>query len=69
MQLSCNSVGAGMGTCALIGPIQMVINTQDKLMGWLGSTLLCVVIPALMVFLIDLLFRKLNWIKKGDLEI
>lgn len=69
MKLSCNSVGAGMGTCALIGPIQMVINTQDKLMGWLGSTLLCIVVPALLVFLIDLLFRKLNWIIKGDLEI
>lgn len=69
MKLSCNSVGAGMGTCAIIGPIQMVINTQDKLMGWLGSTLLCIVVPALLVFLIDLLFRKLNWIKKGDLEI
>jgi uncharacterized membrane protein len=69
MKLSCNSVGAGMGTCALIGPIQMVINTTDPLMGWLGATTLCFVAPGLLVFLIDLLFRKIGWIKKGDLSI
>lgn len=69
MGLTCNSVGAGMGTCALIGPIQMVINTPDPLMGWLGATLLCIVIPAATIFGIDLLFRKLKWIKEGDLKI
>lgn len=69
MGLVCNSVGAGMGTCALIGPIQMVICTENTLMGWLGATLICVVIPAAGVFLIDLLFRKLNLIKQGDLAI
>ena len=48
--LECNSVGAGMGTCALIGPIQVVLNTPDLLKGLLGATLLCVIVPAGMVF-------------------
>lgn len=69
MGLACNSVGAGMGTCALIGPIQMVVSTENPLMGWLGATLICVVVPVILVFLIDLLFRKLNLIKPGDLAI
>ena len=69
MGLTCNSVGAGMGTCALIGPIQMVINTPDPLMGWLGAILLCIIIPAISVFGLDFLFRKLKWIKEGDLAI
>ena len=69
MGLTCNAVGAGMGTCALLGPIQMVLTTADPLMGWLGATLMCVIIPAIGVFGIDLLFRKLNLIKKGDLAI
>ena len=69
MKLSCNSVGAGMGTCALIGPIQMVINTTDPLMGWLGAIIICFVAPAVLVFLIDLIFRKIGWVKKGDLSI
>ena len=69
MGLTCNSVGAGMGTCALIGPIQMVINTPDPLMGWLGAILLCIIIPAIGVFGLDFLFRKLKWIKEGDLAI
>ena len=67
--LECNSVGAGMGTCALIGPIQVVLNTPDLLKGLLGATLLCVVVPAGMVFGLYLLFLKLGWIKKGDLAI
>lgn len=69
MGLSCNAVGAGMGTCALLGPIQMVIATPDPLMGWVGAILMCVIIPAIGVFGIDFLFRKLGWIKEGDLAI
>ena len=72
MGLSSSAVGAGMGTCALIGPIQMVITTSEAgnpLMGWLGATLLCIIVPAISVFAIDLLFRKLGWIKEGDLKI
>ena len=67
--LECNSVGAGMGTCALIGPIQVVLNTPDLVKGLVGAIGLCVVVPAGMVFGLYLLFLKLGWIKEGDLAI
>lgn len=69
-QLQTSKEGAGMGTCALIGPLTTILEMQDNLlMAILGVLLLMIIGPALIVFLIDLLFRKLNWIKKGDLAI
>ena len=69
-QLQTSKEGAGMGTCALIGPLTTILEMQDNLlMAIIGVLLLMIVGPALFGFLIDLLFRKLNWIKKGDLAI
>ena len=68
--LETESAAAGMGTCALIGPLSTILNmTNNPLMAWLGVIILMIAGPALLVFLIDLLFRKLGWIKKGDLAI
>lgn len=68
--LKTESAAAGMGTCALIGPLSTILNmTNNPLMAWLGVIILMIAGPALLVFLIDLLFRKLGWIKKGDLAI
>ncbi|MFA5421496.1 MAG: PTS sugar transporter subunit IIC [Bacilli bacterium] len=69
-QLETNYAAAGMGTCALIGPLSTILEmTDNPLMAWLGVLILMIGAPALLVFLIDLLFRKLGWIKKGDLAI
>jgi len=68
--LHTTSAAAGMGTCALIGPLSTILEmTENPLSAWLGVILLMLIGPALLVFLIDLLFRKLGWIKKGDLAI
>lgn len=68
--LRTTSAGAGMGTCALIGPLSTILEMTDyPLSAWLGVILLMLVAPAALVFLVDLLFRKLGWIKKGDLAI
>ncbi|MCI2111811.1 MAG: PTS sugar transporter subunit IIC [Bacilli bacterium] len=61
-----DSVGAGMGTSGLVG----LINTFD-VMGYdpaaIGEILaVCVAAPILLTWLLDLLFRKIGWIKKGD---
>lgn len=69
-QLQTSKEGAGMGTCALIGPLTTILEMKDNLlMAFIGVLLLMIVAPVIIVFLIDLLFRKLNWIKKGDLAI
>jgi uncharacterized membrane protein len=65
-QFKTDSVGAGMGTSGLVG----LINTFDAMNydGWAIVEVLaiCVLAPIILTFLIDLLFRKLGWIQKGD---
>ena len=68
--LRTTAAGAGMGTCALIGPLSTILEMDDNpLMAWLGVLALMIVGPAILVFGVDWLFRKFGWIKKGDLAI
>ena len=62
------SVGAGMGTCGLVGPL----NFFDAFnYNWLVIVIVLSVIVAsgVLVFLVDLLFRKTGWIKEGDFSL
>ncbi|MCR4898027.1 MAG: PTS sugar transporter subunit IIC [Acholeplasmatales bacterium] len=61
-----DSVGAGMGTSGLVG----ILDTFD-VMGYKPLAIIevlgiCVVAPIALVFGLDLLFRKIGWIQKGD---
>ena len=63
------SVGAGMGTSGLVGPLNFLsANNYDwvLLLEILGFA---VVAPVVLVFALDLLFRKIGWIKKGDFSL
>ncbi len=66
-RLPCEGVAAGMGTCGLVGPIGIISAspTRDAWF-WVGLVLLCIVLPAVLSFLFDLLFRKIGWVKDGD---
>ena len=69
-KLECDAVGGGMGTCGLIGPINTILAMEgNPVMAWSGMITLCIVGPIVLVGLIDFVFRKLNWIKDGDLAI
>ncbi len=70
------AINSGMGTCGFLGPIGIIlgwfggeypgtVNSFD----WLGLVLICFVIPAVGCFFLDLLFRRLGWIKAGDLKL
>lgn len=61
-----DSVGAGMGTSGLIGPLNTFASMNYDWKSILIVLAFTVVTPAILVFLIDLLFRKIGWIKKGD---
>lgn len=61
-----SSVGAGMGTCAFVGQLESFSAMQYDLASCLYFVLFTVIVPLILVFLIDFLFRRLNWIKKGD---
>ena len=62
------SVGAGMGTCGLVGPL----NFFDAFnYNWLLIVIVLSIIVSsgVLVFFIDLLFRKLGWFKEGDFSL
>jgi len=70
LRLECMGASAGMGTAGLVGQIGTidsmgVANWQV----WVGIFGLMIVLPGVLVFFIDLLFRKLGWIKEGDLTV
>jgi uncharacterized membrane protein len=68
-EISSSSVGAGMGTCGLVGVLQTLEYMQYSWKSFLAVGLFCLALPAGLVFGLDLLFRKVNLIKKGDLAI
>lgn len=68
-QLQTNSVGAGMGTCALVGPFT-VVATMNGSLWWqlvLEMAILYLLIPALLASLISAWMRKKNWIRPDDM--
>ena len=62
------SVGAGMGTCGLVGPLNFFDAFNYH---WLVIVLVLSIIAGsgVLVFLLDLLFRKLGWFEKGDFSL
>ncbi len=78
MQLYSEPINAGMGTCGLVGPIGIVLGWLDPANGytaavtwfdWLGLALICFILPAVLSLLFNAAFRKLGWIKKGDMKL
>lgn len=63
-------VASGMGTCGLVGPIGVMASEGfGSPMSWIGMLLICIVIPVVLTPLIALPFRRLGWIKPGDLKL
>ena len=77
-------VAAGMGTCGLVGQIGVwtgwVSPSEQALANgaaavtpgaaeWLGLILVSFVLPAVLCWAFGLLFRKIGWIKEGDLTL
>ena len=69
-QLENVPIGAGMGTCGLVGPFGIITAMPEggtKM--WIGILLVCFILPAILTWIFGEIFRKLNWIKEGDLKI
>ncbi len=84
MEMNGAEVNSGMGTCGLCGPIGVWTGWLEPSatalkngaaaisptgFDWLGLVLICVVLPAVLTPLIAIPFRKLGWIKDGDLKL
>lgn len=77
MQKNGTPVSSGMGTCGFVGQIGVYsgwINdiangskTAITSMDWIGLVLICFILPAVLCPLINMICRKLGWVKDGDL--
>lgn len=67
LNIQCNAVGSGMGTAGFVGPLSAI-----DVMGnhyWIPLLLVDIVAPALICYAIYKAFRKLNYIRSGDLKL
>jgi uncharacterized membrane protein len=72
-------VASGMGTCGMVGPIGVYAGWVHDVasgakaaitgMDWLGMALICIILPAVLTWLIGIPCRKLGWIRDGDLKL
>jgi uncharacterized membrane protein len=66
LKLICPGASAGMGTAGLVGQIGTFSAMGNTWQTWIGIFVLQIIAPIALVFGIDLLFRKIGWIKDGD---
>ena len=84
MEMNGAPINSGMGTCGLCGQIGVwtgwLAPSEEAIakgaaaiapgaMDWLGLVLICFVIPAVLCPLINGIFRKIGWVKDGDLKL
>lgn len=84
LQMNGAPINSGMGTCGMCGPIGIITGwfgpsevalergAQIYVPGatdWIGLILVCIVIPAVITPLIQKLFKKIGWVKDGDLKL
>ena len=79
LEMNGPAVSSGMGTCGLVGPIGVYSGwVADVASGakaavtafdWAGLCLICLVLPAVLCWLLGMLFRRRGWIRPGDLTL
>lgn len=84
MEMNGAPVSSGMGTCGLVGQIGVwtgwvspseaaIANGAAAIvpgaMDWMGLILICFVLPAVLCWALGLFFRRIGWIKEGDLTL
>ena len=63
------SSGSGMGTSGLVGQFATLDAMGYELNTYIGILVLQIALPIILVYLVDLLFRKNNLIQPGDLKL
>lgn len=79
MEMNGPAISSGMGTCGLVGPIGVYTGWVDEIAAgvrtaitstdWIGLALIAIILPAVLCPLINLFFRKIGWVKDGDLTL
>lgn len=67
LSIRCSAIGSGMGTAGLVGILEAInVMGNDYI---LPIILIDIIVPALLTYSFYKAFRKLNYIRKGDLKI
>ena len=74
LEMNGPAVSSGMGTCGLVGPIGVITGWSEtayatSMTDWLGLLLICLVLPAVLSLLFCRIFRRIRWIKDGDMKL
>ena len=79
LQMNGAPVSSGMGTCGLVGQIGVYTGwvndvaagtkTAITTMDWVGLVLISLVLPAVLSLIFDKIFRKIGWVKDGDMKL
>lgn len=67
--LRCSGVNAGMGTCGMLSPWQILIDMNWSANAWLGVFLLCILLPAVISLAINFVFEKIGFVKPGYMKL
>ena len=72
-------VASGIGTCGMVGPIGVYTGWVNDVatgvkaaitpMDWVAMVLICFLLPAVLTWVFGLFFRRIGWIKEGDLTL
>ena len=67
LSIRCSAIGSGMGTAGLVGILEAInVMGNDYI---LPIILIDIIVPAILTYSFYKAFRKLNYIRKGDLKI
>jgi uncharacterized membrane protein len=76
LEMNGAAISSGMGTCGMVGPIGVISGWFDPesvfipgVSDWIGLVLICIVLPAVLSWVINLGLRKLGWVKDGDMKL
>ena len=84
LQMNGAPINSGMGTCGFCGQIGVITGwfapSEEAIakgaaaitpgaVDWIGLALVCIVLPAVLCPLINLIFRKIGWVKDGALAL
>ena len=79
MEMNGAPISSGMGTCGFVGQIgvytgwvnDVAAGTKSAItwFDWLGLILISIVLPAVLSLIFDKIFRKLGWVKDGDMKL
>lgn len=84
LQMNGEPVSSGMGTCGFVGQIGVItgwLAPSEKaiangaaaiapgVLDWVGLAMISFVLPAVLSWFFGMIFRKIGWIKYGDLKL